>query len=318
MRSILPAFSVCFVLLPIGVLRADDPPGHEVVRPATDFRLDWSTTLDYGGVRLGVFQDGSQDAQNASTTQTPAATAEESIWTRDKLTGDWGGFRTDLAEKGISLEMRLTQIYQNVVSGGKETGGAYGGVMDYVLNVDGHKAGLWEGIFFNMHATTQFGESIISQVSAFSFPNTQMLYPLPDYDGTAITSVQVMQFLSPNFAVYGGKLNSIDFWNMIYPDTVGGGYKGFMNANLLASALPWFRWVNLSELGAGFTTLTDDGQFQGGVVVLVEFEDLLVDRDRALRVIPIALRTGQQAVDSQVPRVEGERFPEQALGLDGL
>jgi len=260
MKTIVFASAVCFVLLPMGVLRADDSSDREVVRPATDLRLDWSTAL-------GALQDDSQDAQDASTTQAPPVQAE-TIWTRKQLTGDWWGARTAMAEKGVTLDLRLTQFYQNVTSGGKETGGKYGGVMDYILNVDGHKAGLWEGIFFSMHATSQFGESIISQVSAFSFPNTQMLYPLPDYRGTAITSYQFMQFIGPEFAVYGGKLNSIDFWNMIYPDRVGGGYKGFMNTNLLASALPWFRWVNLSELGGGFTTLTDDGQFQAGMIVI--------------------------------------------------
>lgn len=31
--------------------------------------------------------------------------------------------RSGLAEKGVTLDLRLAQYYQNVVSGGKDTGG---------------------------------------------------------------------------------------------------------------------------------------------------------------------------------------------------
>lgn len=210
------------------------------------------------------------EAADRADAAAPAAAApdDSDIWTRKQLTGDWWGVRSGLAEKGVTLDLRLAQYYQNVVSGGKDTGGKYGGIMDYVLNVDGHKLGLWEGIFLQVHTISQFGQSIISQVSPFSFPNTQMLYPLPDYRGTAVTSVQFTQFLSPNLALFGGKLNTIDFWNVLYPDLVGGGYTGFMNTNLLAAATPWFRWVNLSELAGGFFTVTDEQKIQAGVVVL--------------------------------------------------
>jgi hypothetical protein len=39
-----------------------------------------------------------------------------------------------------------------------------------------------------------------------------------------------------------------------------------MNTNMIAAALPWFRWVNLSFLGAGALVLTDEGQIRGGLV----------------------------------------------------
>jgi carbohydrate-selective porin OprB len=36
------------------------------------------------------------------------------------LTGDWGGRRTALEERGIDIESSLTQFYQGVASGGLE------------------------------------------------------------------------------------------------------------------------------------------------------------------------------------------------------
>jgi porin len=208
-------------------------------------------------------QTGTAEAK--SSTQGSATGEPDNIWKRKKLFGDLYGLRSDLAEHGISLDFRLSQYYQAVTSGGVNTNGAYGGKLDYLLNVDGHKLGLWEGLSMIMHAETQFGNSITADAGAFAFPNTNMLYPLPDYRGTAITGLFLMQALSKNLVLAGGKINAIDLWTMVYPH-IGGGYEGFMNTNMLASALPWLRWVNLSIMGGGPLMLTDDGQVQGGIL----------------------------------------------------
>ena len=41
------------------------------------------------------------------------------IWSRSTLTGDWGGFRNEWAEKGVTIDLNVTQIGQGVVNGGK-------------------------------------------------------------------------------------------------------------------------------------------------------------------------------------------------------
>ncbi len=192
-------------------------------------------------------------------------TDPDDIWARKKLTGDWYGLRSDLAQHGINLDIRLSQYFQGVTSGGANTNGAYGGKLDYYLNVDGSKIGLWEGLGMIMHTETQFGNSILGDAGAFAFPNTSMLYPLPDYRGTAITGLLLEQTLSKNFVLAGGKINVLDLWTMVYPHT-GASIDGFMNLNMLASALPWLRWVNLSVMGGGVLVLADDGQIQGGVL----------------------------------------------------
>jgi porin len=117
-----------------------------------------------------------------------------------------------------------------------------------------------------MHAETQFGNSIGGDAGAFALPNTSMLYPLPNYRGTAITGLLFEQMMGDNFALAGGKINVLDLWTMMYPHT-GSGIDGFMNTNMILSALPWFRWVNLSVMGGGGLVLTDDGQIEGGVLV---------------------------------------------------
>jgi porin len=210
---------------------------------------------------------GAPSAENTPPAPIPNKYEGDDDWLSwPTMTGDWWGARTALDESGLELDLRLTQFYQIVASGGRNTNAAYGGKLDYVVNLDGKKAGLWDGFFVTMHAETQFGNSVTADAGAFAFPNTAMLYPLPDQHETAITGLLVMQALSKNFALAAGKINAVDLWTMVYPHT-GAGVDGFMNTNMIASALPWFRWVNLSVLGGGGLVLADDGQIQGGVLV---------------------------------------------------
>ena len=52
-----------------------------------------------------------------------------------KLTGDWGGERTKLAEQGITFDITATQYYQGVLHGGTNQSWKYGGLMDYRITL---------------------------------------------------------------------------------------------------------------------------------------------------------------------------------------
>ena len=86
-------------------------------------------------------QATSDDAKK--TVDAPKA---DSVWTRDKLFGDMGGLRSSLGKHGVSLDLYMSNIYQGVVDGGVDTDSAYGGIIDSVVNIDGHKLGLWKGL----------------------------------------------------------------------------------------------------------------------------------------------------------------------------
>ena len=57
--------------------------------------------------------------------------------------------RSTLGEHAVSVDVHFSQYYQHVVDGGTDTGGGYGGILDYIVNVDGHKLGLWKGLIAN-------------------------------------------------------------------------------------------------------------------------------------------------------------------------
>ncbi|WP_299460943.1 carbohydrate porin [uncultured Gimesia sp.] len=222
-------------------------------------------------ISYALDQDGSCDAlQNGSACETCVPSAdcgydcEESFFTRQYLTGDLFGARSSLAESGILMDLQLTQFYQGVSSGGRSRNFAYGGKADYMFTFQGAKLGLNEGFSAILHAETRFGDDIDADAGLLSFPNSNMFYPLPGTNQTAITGLMFMQALSENFALTAGKFNLLDLWNMIYPNT-GRGINGFMNLSLIAPT-PIIRTTNLSINGAGALGLYE-GQIQSALIV---------------------------------------------------
>ena len=177
----------------------------------------------------------------------------ECLSCRDSLFGDWLGARSTLADHGIVMELPLTQFYQGVASGGVEQTARYGGKLDYLVTLQGAKMGLNEGFSVLMHGETRFGEDSNADAGVLAFPNTNMLYPYPGQQKTALTQFVVMQALSETLAISVGKYNTLDLFNMLYPQT-GRGIDGFMNISLIAPPT-FFRTTGLSVNGAGVMRL---------------------------------------------------------------
>jgi porin len=189
------------------------------------------------------------------------------LWTRQRLFGNLFGTESCLAEHGIVTDFILGQYWQGVTTGGNERTDAYGGKVDMYFVALGESLGMNKGFNVVMHAETRFGQDIGAAAGGLTLPNTPMLYPLPgDYHGTNITGLMVTQQLfDNNVGVLAGKFNSIDLVQGIMPE-IGSGRESFLNVHALVSALPWFRFVNLSEWGAGFWTYDKNagGQIQHG------------------------------------------------------
>jgi len=131
------------------------------------------------------------------------------IWSRPRLTGDWGGLRDELGKKGVVLDVDLLYTPLDVVGGGISTGSAAWGNLDYTLNVDTQKLGLWPGGFFNFSATTGFGSDLSGKSNAIVPVNTSTLIPGPNDRTTALMNATFMQFLSEQFGLVAGKFNTL-------------------------------------------------------------------------------------------------------------
>jgi porin len=182
--------------------------------------------------------------------------------TPDKLLGDWLGARSGLAEHGILADLQLSQFYQGGASGGVGQESKYGGKLDYFFVFQGEKLGLWTGLTAAMHAETRFGEDVL-HVTPLAPVNVNMLYPSLDND-MVITGLQFAQALDEEYSLTFGKINALDLFYTLYPQT-GRGVDGFMNASI-ALPLTVGRTLPLSIVGAGVLK-SRGSQIQGGLLV---------------------------------------------------
>ena len=131
------------------------------------------------------------------------------IWTRSTLSGDWGGLRNELATKGVTLDMNITQVGQGVVGGGKNGAWEYGGRGDLILNLDSGKLGLWPGGFFNFEMDGNWASAVNAKTGALMPVNSNQLFPLPPGDIFGVSAWNFTQFLSPYFGLGIGKFATI-------------------------------------------------------------------------------------------------------------
>jgi len=175
-------------------------------------------------VLFSILAAGSTDALAAE----PEAAAPHKD--RTQLTGDWGGARTSLAERGIIVDLFMTQFYQGVVAGSAGTDDwQYGVKGDLFLTLIGEKLGLWKGLIGIVQVESRAGDDV-NAISGLSPANANMLMP-DSGDTTAITHALALQKVAKQTALAVGKINAITFVDMLVHN--GRGVDGFMNTSLV-------------------------------------------------------------------------------------
>jgi porin len=170
---------------------------------------------------------------------------------RDVLTGDWGGARNDLAEKGVTLDFTFTQVAQGLTSGGKDTGWEYGGRGDLVASLDTRKLGLWPGGVFSVEVEGNYGEDINARTGAMMEVNSNQLYPMADAPALNIPEVMLTQFFSNEVGIVIGKVDTGTDANEF---AAGKGDTHFFNFAFTFSPVASFT-MPYSALGAGVIIL---------------------------------------------------------------
>lgn len=165
--------------------------------------------------------------------------------------------RGSLAENGITFSNNVTQYYFGTVDGGVEQTGRYGGHGDYVANLDFGKLGLQEGLFLKVRAEHRFGQSIGEPAGVFLPPTLATELPVVDSRDLYVTNFLFTQFLSESFAVYAGKLDTLDGDANAYAS--GRGITQFSNAAFIANPIA-LRTVPYASLGTGFVIVGEDAE----------------------------------------------------------
>jgi porin len=201
-------------------------------------------------------------ASEGSSPENPVNPYIGDLFTRQRLTGDWWGTRSALADRGVTFDLFATQFYQGIARGGDQTGFPYGGKLDYLLNVDGGKLGAWKGLFLNMHAETRYGRSTNEIDGLIAPSNIPLNFPEEDTNITSITGLKITQALSENFAIYLGKINTLDEYPLRYSPGLGNnrpGLEGFMNTSLVFNPIV-ARTVPYSTAAVGAAILSKEGE----------------------------------------------------------
>lgn len=177
------------------------------------------------------------------------------LLSRRALTGDWGGWRTNLARRGLTLDLAFSQIGQGVVDGGRDTGWAYGGKLDTFLTLDLQRMGLLPGALVTMRTESRYGESVNKNAGTLLPVNDVLYFPLTDTIDEdlpiTITELRYVQFLSRYFGVFAGKFT-----------TLGG------DANEFAGGRGDTQFISHTFLGASVTALINPYSTLGAGVII--------------------------------------------------
>ena len=183
------------------------------------------------------------------------ATYTGDLWSRPRLTGDWWESRDWLAKRGVTLDLDLLQVLQGVGTGGRDTGVAYDGLVNYELNLDTGKLGLWPGGFLKVKAFTGYGDTVDQDSGAIMPVNMLALLPQPDNPTTsALMNLTFTQFLSKWFGVYAGKMYTLGGDDNAFAHNYNTQFLNTaLNFNTTLGFAPW------SAYGGGIAVLPWDG-----------------------------------------------------------
>lgn len=203
------------------------------------------------------------------------------MWERSRLSGDWGGSRTDLAKKGVTFDLGWTQVGQGVVAGGRRIDWDYQGSVDGAITLDLHRMKLLPGALIRSRVEGRYGESVNDDSGSLLPVNTDGFFPLTSPGNESIVSVTELnytQFLSKKFGLTVGKYQTLDGDPNEFAS--GRGRSQFMNFNFIASGVSALT-IPYSTVGGGLVLMPTERIMISSLVVSTNdssttsgFEDL--------------------------------------------
>jgi carbohydrate-selective porin OprB len=153
-------------------------------------------------VLLGLLSLSPEELQ-ASDAVSTLSPKTQSLWQREYATGDWGGQRTLLSDRGVLFNFTYVADALSVVSGGIKRGTFYNGLLDLGTDIDFEKLVGWKGTHFHVNGFYPHGEdgsaNYVGDIGTFS--NIQA------YDTYRLYELWVEQeFFDGRFSLRMGKI----------------------------------------------------------------------------------------------------------------
>jgi porin len=179
------------------------------------------------------------DAPAKSSGILPLADYSGDFAKRSYLLGDFGGKRSEWAEKGFTFDIDYNQYLQAVTTGGRDRDSEYGGTIDYNIKFDFDRMGLIPGGLLQMRAVSRYGNSVNGISGAVIPVNADATHPTTSPTDDDVTLwlpvINYTQFFSQKFAIGFGKYDTYDYAN----EFAGGrGRSQWWNMNLALPVSP--------------------------------------------------------------------------------
>jgi porin len=172
-----------------------------------------------------------------------AADKPKSIWEQDTLTGDWGGARTALKDKGIDIQLTYINEILDVIHGGIDRRASYEGRLDLTVETDLGKLIGWDGFMthvtvFQIHGSENNAAANVGSIADPSnidaFRTTRLFTAWLQYGDPAYNAAKPSQ--SDRFSFRIGQLAADD--EFLTSPTAGGlingtfGWAAIQSANI--------------------------------------------------------------------------------------
>ena len=186
------------------------------------------------------------------------------------LTGDWGGTRTELANKGYTFDPLWTHIYMDPVAGNFNTSGKSYGKAELFFDANGAKAGWGFPLGVHAHLEYRYGDTILGVASTINPIVVSNLTPGPKGSVFAITGLNFTAPLSKNVRAQIGKINLLDVGKDT-PYRGGRGIDRFLNAAFTGPVIQ-ARVIPTITLGGIFNYIGKIGEGRPAITTLGIFD----------------------------------------------
>ncbi|MGL6313311.1 carbohydrate porin [Vibrio sp. WXL103] len=173
-----------------------------------------------------------------------------------KLSGDWGGVRSNLDSKGLNFDIEYTNTLQSAVAGSEQKDLNNSHRFDMITNLDLEKMGLWEGGKLTSQLVARSGTANDFGYTALSFPNAGQY---GQDDDVFISSLFYTHQFSSSTNMLIGKIDAFEL--LRHAPFYGGATRhGFLN---IAFAAPPSGVTPPSFVGAIANHTIDNLRFTG-------------------------------------------------------
>jgi porin len=183
------------------------------------------------GWRLSILAFAAALGVSAAQAKEPAK--PQSIWEQEKLTGDWGGARTTVKDRGIDITLNYIGETFDVLAGGLQKRPSYEGRAEFLLDADLQKLIGWTGAttHLTVYDIHNSGHNVAENVGSIADPSN-----IDAYHTLRLFTAWYEQSFGERFSVRIGQLAGDD--EFITSETAGGlingtfGWAGILAANM--------------------------------------------------------------------------------------